>query len=60
VRVVNNRDSLDAVPVIPFHVPLGHPLKEHMFWCALLLDSLANGGEDMDVLGAMLGVAGEG
>jgi hypothetical protein len=32
VRVVNNRDSLDAVPIVPFYVPLGDPLKEHMVW----------------------------
>jgi hypothetical protein len=60
IRVVNARDSLDTVPIIPFYVPLGQPLKEHMFWCAMALDALANGGEDLDLLGAKLCVAREG
>ena len=60
VRVVNARDSLDSVPIVPFYVPLGQPLKERMFWSAMLLDSLADGSELNGMTEPLIGHVGEG
>jgi len=60
VLVVNQRHSLDAVPIVPFYVPLGQPLKEHMYWSAMLLYSLAVGGELCCMTEPLLGHVGEG
>jgi hypothetical protein len=56
VRVVNTRDSLDEVPVVLFHIPLGELLNDWMFWAAMALV----GGPTCDITEAMLLVAGEG
>jgi hypothetical protein len=56
IRVVNTRDSLDAVPIVLFYIPLGEPLKEWMFWAAMALVY----GSGCKITEAMLSVAGEG
>ncbi|RPH96563.1 hypothetical protein EHM69_01005 [candidate division KSB1 bacterium] len=60
VRVVNTRYSLDSVPIVPVFVPLGQPLKEQMFWSAMLSAAKASGEELCCKAEAMLTVAGEG
>lgn len=59
-RVINLRDSLDAVPIVPYHIPLGDPLKERMFWSAMALEAKAKRYPLCYLTEAMLEVAGEG
>jgi hypothetical protein len=60
VCVVNTRGSLDEVPIILFHVPLGELLNDWMFWAVIALAGKSVGGPTCDITEAMLLVTGEG